>query len=72
VDAATRALVLVRRRIDEERRRRHFDDGPVLETSNLRSSGYKGLAQAAWEATGGDPLLALAYALDVLERRRAA
>lgn len=70
LEAPTRDLI--RRRIDQARRR---DLGAELDDdgrTDLRDrSGQAGLAVASWEAAKGDPLYALVLALDELDRRTA-
>ena len=72
MDAATRSLV--RRSISDARRRltgAELDsDGMTdMQTSSVNNNS---LAVVAWNACDGDPLLALGYALEVLEAKRAA
>ncbi len=69
LDAPTREHV--RRLVDRECRRRvgaQLDEqGRTAMQGQGQTHGRTALALAAFEATGGDPLLALDYALDALE-----
>jgi hypothetical protein len=71
MDVETRSLV--RRRISDERRRRA---GAELDEKGLTamhaSPKNNSLPLAAWEACDGDPLLAIVYALDILEAKQEA
>jgi hypothetical protein len=71
VDVETRALV--RSRVSDARRRltgAELDNG----TTDMQAGAMKNraLPLVAWEVAEGDPLLALAYALDFLELKREA
>ncbi len=69
VDAETR--LLARRRLSDERRRLAGLPA-IVDAAELfqANQGGKALGPLAWEACGGDGLLALACALDVLEMKR--
>ena len=71
VDADTRSLV--RRRVSNERRRlvgAELDENGLTYMKAWAKSNA--LPLAAWEAFDGDALLALDYALDMLEAKREA
>ena len=70
MDGETRSLV--RRRVSDARRRlacAELDTNGMtdMKTSNVRN---KSLALVAWEASEGDPLLALGYALEFLRTKQ--
>ena len=72
MDADTRSLV--RRSVSNARRRLTGADLDVSGQTDMQAGAMKNreLPLVAWEVAEGDPLLALAYALDFLEQKREA
>lgn len=71
MDAVTRSLV--RRSVSDARRRRAGAELDAFGETDLQAPGGSlSLPVVAFEACDGDPLLALAYVLDVLEMKREA
>ena len=72
VDAVTRSQV--RGRVSDARRRVADAELDAYGEADLQTAAMKSRALPfmAWEACDGDPLLALAYVLDVLEAKREA
>lgn len=70
LDARTRDHI--RWSIDAQRRRQLGAELDVDGRTDMQMTSHGAKALEAWEATGGDPLAALGFALDVLEGRKAA